>query len=464
MKVLKLFCILLLAGCSVHQPTAEKFGHTPESYNTQVADVERQASGRWWLSFNDLALNSLMERCFTENLDLEMALARLEQVEALEKSQHTSLWPEFFAAGSAGQTRTGTVVGAQTNDIYSLSIGASYELDLWHKLQSRRQAASLTSAAAVGDLHSLYLSLSAQLAEGYYQVVELRDLITLNEDIIASFQDTVDLVTLRYQRGLVSALDLYQAKQNLLAAKAEYPLLHAQLSNSIHRMALLLGTMPGQTDFASLAVIPELNHSFSTGLPSELLMNRPDVGAAFLKLQAADQEVGAAIAERFPSFKLTANYGGQDSELSDILDSPNIFWNLLVNISQPIIDGGRRKSEVKRRQAIFRELAASYHKTVLTAFAEVEDALANEKGIDASLTILTEREYVTEASWRLALERYQQGLTDFIPVLTAQSSHANAKIALIKAQRQRISSRIQLARALGGSWMVDDFNKTLPVE
>lgn len=442
--------ICTLTGCTLYHPQATPYQPSPATFASAPISQPRLATMRWWESFEDPALNRLMTRCFQGNLDLQVALARLEQVEALERGQNATLWPQVNADGAAGRVRTLGV----NNDRYSLSVGASYEIDIWQKLQSRRRAANLTVSASSLDLQGLYLSLAAQLAENYYQVVELQSLLSLNDEIIASFANTVDLVRLRYQHGLVSALDLYQARQNLLAAQAEYPQLKAELGRSQHRLSLLLGIRPGQEELATLVKLPDLHHSFALGLPAQLIQNRPDVQAAFFRLQAADEEIAAAIVERFPSFSLTANYGGQDNILSDILTSPNIFWNLLVNISQPIIDGGSRKSEVVRRQAIFRELAANYHKTVLTAFAEVEDALVNERGADEALKVLTSREQVTGATLRLALEQYQQGITDFLPVLTAQSSNANAKIALIKGQQQRISSRIQLARALGGQWML----------
>ena len=449
MKRLLLTILFFLAGCSFYQSDLQQFSAMPEQYQGTSTTDQLRSTEQWWLSFNDPALNRLMDRLFAENLDLDMILARLEQVEAQQRSQQASLWPQVDGAASAGRVRSQAIEA----DSFSLSIGASYELDLWHKLKSRRQAASLTSQAQQHEVEALLLSLSAQLAESYYLVVELRQLVTLNEEIISSFADTVHLVRLRYQRGLVSSLDLYQAQQNLLAAQAELPKLLIQLEQAENSLAILVGAMPGSTDFAPLAQLPQLDHSFATGLPAALIHNRPDVAAAFSRLQAADQQVAAAIADRFPAIKLTANYGGQDNELSKILDSPNIFWNLLVNISQPIIDGGKRQSEVERRQAIFRELAAAYHKAVLIAFAEVENALASEKGNDQALVILAKRQKVSAAALRLALERYQQGLTDFLPVLTAQSTKANADIALIRMQRQRITSRIQLARALGGSWM-----------
>ncbi len=451
--LLAIFMLLLGAGCTLHDPQATPFADIPGQYKAmaQVEEMPLADHQRWWLSFDDPQLNAIIAEGFTNNLDLEMAWARLRQAEALERKEHSSLWPSLDLTGSGGRSRFSGASSDVTN--YQGSLAAGYELDLWQKLAQQRHAFTLQRGAAAHELKSFYLSLAAQLAEAYYQVVELRDRIALNREIIESFAKTVALVEWRYQRGVAPSLDLYQARQTLLSSKAELPLLESELQAAENRLAVLLGALPGSQDFGTLTVLPDLQLSFAQGLPADLITNRPDIEAAFFSLQAADAEVAAAIADRFPSFKLTANYGGQGSELNSLLQSPNLFWNLLANMAQPLVDGGRRRHEVERKKAIFAERAAAYRLSVLKAFQEVEDALMKERGVDANMEMLVERQEVTAATLRLALERYQQGLDDFLPVLTAQASDASARIALIAAQRQRISSRIQLARSLGGSWM-----------
>lgn len=452
-KILIILIFLIMAGCSVHDPQATPFKELPEQYKVLPSGRETPLANheRWWLSFNDPQLNDIIASGFTGNLDLEMAWARLRQAQALERKEHSSLWPSLDVAGSGGRSRfSGSTTDATS---YQGSLAAGYEIDLWNKLAQERHAFSLQRGATAHELKSFYLSLAAQLAEAYYQVVELRDRIVLNREIIDSFTKTVALVEWRYQRGVAPSLDLYQARQTLLSSQAELPLLESEKQAAENKLAVMLGAVPGSQEFGTLAALPDLQLSFAQGLPADLITNRPDIEAAFLSLQAADAEVAVAIADRFPSFKLTANYGGQSSELHSLLQSPNLFWNLLINMAQPLVDGGRRRHEVERKKALFDERVAAYRLTVLKAFQEVEDALVRERGVDANMKILVERQEVTAATLRLALERYQQGLDDFLPVLTAQASDASARIALIAAQRQRISSRIQLARSLGGSWM-----------
>ncbi len=457
LKLFYLILLLFVGGCSLHKPQATPYADMPATYSAMteaegglpLADHER-----WWQAFDDPQLNAVIAKGLAGNLEMEAAWARLRQAEALEGKENASFWPSLDLAGSGGRSRfSGSTTDAAR---YQGSLAAAYELDVWHKLAQRRRATSLQRQAADHELKAFYLSLAAQLAEAYYDVVELRERIDLNREMVASFAKTAELVAWRYRRGVAPSLDLYQARQSLLNSQAELPLLEAQLQAAENRLAVLLGVRPGRQEIGSLIELPDLQLSFAQGLPADLITNRPDIQAAYAGLQAADAQVAAAIAERFPSFKLTADYGGQSSELHSLLQSPNLFWNLLANMALPIIDGGRRAYEVEHKQALFAERAALYRRTVLEALQEVEDALVREYSVDANLDMLEERQQVTAATHRLALERYQQGLADFLPVLTAQNSDVTVRLALIAAQRQRISSRIQLARALGGSWVHDE--------
>ncbi len=302
----------------------------------------------------------------------------------------------------------------------------------------------------------MYVSLSARIAEAYYLILELRAKIVLNRQIIDFFEKTVELVRLRYERGVVPSLDLYQARQNLLSARADMPVFESDLVHAENSLALLLGFRPGQADMGDFTSLPDVESSYVAGLPSELLARRPDVEAAFQRLQASDADIAVAIAERFPSFSLTADYGSRTTDLSDLLQNPNVFWNVLAGVSAPLFDGGRRRANVVYKEALFRERLAGYHQSVIRAFADVEDSLARERGTDNRYIELLAYKEVTEATLRLSLQRYRFGVDTFLPVLTAQASHSRALMAVITAKRKKISSRIQLARALGGSWMVDE--------
>ncbi|MCD4689067.1 MAG: efflux transporter outer membrane subunit, partial [Desulfuromonadaceae bacterium] len=428
-------------------------GALPENYTADSGLNAERPLERWWLQFQDPLLDSLMAEAFEYNLDLEQAHARLEQFEAQARIAGAARLPAVGLQGGAGRVRQPGLFGVQTDNSYRLSVAASFELDVWRKLASRSEAARLDTLAARQDVAALYLSLSARLADLYYLAVEQRSQLALVDGTIASFADTLQRVENRYREGLVPALDVYQSRQNLAVAKASRPLFEASLASAEHALAVLLGRLPDRSTAGSLAELPALEGAFPVGLPATMLQRRPDIAGALTRLQATDARVAAAIAERFPSFNLVADYGAADSELGSLLDSPNIFWNLLANLAQPLIDGGRRKAEVDRTRALFRENLGFYHQTVLQAFQEVEDALVQEKTGTRRIELLEERVVATAGSLRLSTDRYLQGLSEYLPVLTAQIAHAEAQSALLATKRQRIVARISLARALGGNWM-----------
>ena len=447
-----IFVALLLASCTLHQPqTAAPPGPLPEQFAGAID--HGPPLERWWEQFGDPRLNDLMAEAFDRNLDLEQAYARLAQFEALAQTVSAAQWPTVDVQGAAGRVRQQGLFGAKTDDSYQLSAAAGFELDLWRKLASRSKAARLEVLAARQDLAALYLSLSAQLADLYYLAVEQRSQLALVDDTIASFSDTLQRVEDRYREGLVPALDVYQSRQNLAAAEAARPLVVARLAAAEHAIAVLVGRVPDRSVAGRLAELPALEKAFPVGLPATLLQRRPDIAASLSRIQAADARVGAAIAERFPAFNLVAEYGGASNDLGSLLDSPNIFWNLLVNLAQPVFDGGRRKAEVERNRSLFRENLGNYHQKVLQALQEVEDALVQEQTSSRRIGLLEKRVVATAGSLRLSTERYLQGISEYLPVLTAQVDHAEAQSALLEARRQRVVARISLARALGGNWM-----------
>jgi NodT family efflux transporter outer membrane factor (OMF) lipoprotein len=276
----------------------------------------------------------------------------------------------------------------------------------------------------------------------------------LSDHTIESFQDTLDRVERRYRAGLVPALDVYQSRQNLAAARAQRSLFEARLLVTQNELSVLIGRFPEKEPGGNLKRLHD-TPPFETGLPSQLLTRRPDITAALLRLKASDASVAAAIADRFPSFNLIGAYGGTSDEIRNVLDSPNIFWNILLQIAQPVLDGGRRKAEVDRTEAVFSEHLAAYHKTVLNAFREVEDALVQIRTSEERIISLQESVNASESAHRLALDRYLQGLSDYLPVLTEQLRLFTAKSNLLTEKRTLISNRIQLVRSLGGEWADD---------
>ena len=445
-----LFSALLLTGCSLHTTRVKNApGEVPPVYSTGINEAA-PPRGRWWEQFGDGELNALMEQVLRHNLDIRRAYERLQSL-AVAGITDSARGPVVNLESSGGRARQSVNGAVSTKDIYRLSAAARFELDLWGKLRSQSEAAHLDALASEEALKALFISISAQAADLYFLAAEQQLQIELSDRTIASFQDTLDRVERRYREGLVPAIDVYQSRQNLSSAKAQRPLFVQNRAVALNALSVLTGQAPDAGKTGDGAVLPE-PPSFNAGLPSQLLEHRPDVKEAFLLIQAQDKRVSAAIADRFPSFNLAGSYGGSSDKVRTVLDSPNIFWNILLEAAQPVIDAGRRRAEVDRAEAALRESLAAYHTTVLQALADVEDALARGSASEERISMLELTVSASEASLRLALDRYLQGLTDYLPVLTEQLRNVTSQSNLLAARRQLISDRIQLARSLGGEW------------
>ena len=432
----------------------------PEYLENQAAVQPGLSAEQWWLAFNDEHLNLLMTELFAHNLELVQSFARLEQVESIVRINRSAQSPVLSAAGNMCRSRQPGVMNDFTGDSRQLSLAAGFELDLWGKLAAQSQAANLDLAASRQDVQTLYLGLSARLADLYFIAVEQRAQLALTDQIVSSFTETAARVESRYRRGLVPAVDMYQARQSLAGAQAARHLFEARLAEAEHAMGVLLGRYPERNPGGRLAQLPAAPELFAVGIPAELVSQRPDLLAALQRVEAADARVAVAIADRFPSLSLSGNYGTLRQEVTAGLIKGD-FWSLLGNLTMPVLDGGRRRAEVSRKEAVLREAVAGYQQKVLAAFQDVEDALVNNFATGRRVARLAETAQATGATLRLSTERYLAGLVDYLPVLTAQRADADTRSRLLGAQRQLLSDRISLARALGGAWMNEQMNARL---
>jgi NodT family efflux transporter outer membrane factor (OMF) lipoprotein len=408
-----------------------------------------------------------MMEAFAENLTLAQALARLDQLRAYHSAARATWFPTVRAEASRTEQGElgdpegdanaalpgGTAATLPEAPRYRAGLTAAYELDIWGKLAAGRAAAHADLLAGEENLRAVALTLAAQIARTYFRVVELGLQRALLERTVSSYEDSHALVLARYQRGVAPSVDVYQAETNLAGARAQQALTHSTLIAAEHALAVLLGRYPqtgllpeGRTLPGALAPVPP-------GLPSELVERRPDVRAAYYQLVAADRRAAAAAAERLPSISLTGALSGDDDDLAKALDPDNMVWNAIANLVVPLFEGGRRKANVRRADAVWREQVAAFRAVLLGAYREVEDALAHSRLQREYVTQLEAQAGAAEASLRLATDRYLQGLSDYLPVVVAQASYLAASRGLIAARRGWVDAHVGLATALGGNWM-----------
>ena len=445
--------LLLVASCAPFKPQERQSpeGELPRTFSLYTAESEPEL--RWWEEFNDIDLNVLVKEALSDNLTLKEIWSRLVQARALAIQAGAALYPDLTGTAGADYARQRSDNGsAKTTSTEGSSLGvvSSYELDLWGRIRAERESALLEVTAAREDLNTAAMTLAAEVANRWVNIISQRMQKRLLERQLRTNLTLLELIELRFRMSMVSALDVYQQKQVVENIKAEIPLVEAEEQLLLHELALLLGKPTGTSLKISREEFPEPTEIPATGLPADLLSSRPDLRRAGMRLQAADWQVAAARANRLPAIRLTAGVQYGKGDMDVLFD--NWLLSLAGNLTAPIFDGGRRAAEVDRRQAFADENLSEYRQAVLTAIKEVEDALVSEvkqrEHIKAlEMVLVTARRALEEAGIR-----YRNGLTDYLPVLTQLLAVQNLERNLIRQQAILLNARVSLYRSLGGTW------------
>lgn len=413
----------------------------------------------WWKAYGDAELDSLEQRLISNSPDLAAALARYDQARAVTDTVRAAQSPTVNSSLNVTRNRQSErrplrVLGPTSPDWYNsatLGLDASYELDLWGRVRQQVAAGVASEAAAQGDLAAARLQLQAQLAD---TVMALRGLDrddALLKEAEEAYGKALDLVERRHRAGIASGLDLARAQGQLEAARSQRQQSQAQRAVLEHAIAALVGanastfSMAPRLDELATPVIP-------VGVPSTLLQRRPDIAAAQRRVEAATATLGVARTAYYPSFTLGGQGGFQTSDLGRFIEAPNLFWALGPFITFNLLDGGRRRAEEARVQAVLEETTQRYRSTVLTAFQQVEDQLVLLDRFGQALDNERANVAAADRSLALATHRYKAGAANYLEVVTSQTAGLTAKrSANDLATRQRRAS-IQLIRALGGGW------------
>jgi len=445
--------LLLSASCIPFKPKQRQSpeGELPQTFSLYAAESEPTA--RWWEEFNDPDLNALITEALIDNLTLKEAWSRLDQIRALAVQAGSALYPDLTGTGGAYYARRRSDNGSRsivTNEDYYLGVASSYELDLWGRIRSDRESALLEVTATREDLNTAAMTLAAEVANHWVNIISARMQKRLLEHQLETNLTFLELIELRFHMAMVSVLDVYQQKQVVENVKAEIPLVEVQEQLLLHELALLLGKLPRTSLKITRKDLPEPVDIPATGLPADLLSARPDLRAAGMRLRAADWQVSAARANRLPAISLTgqAQYG--EGDLDVLFD--NWLVSLAGNLAAPIFDGKQRAAEVNRTLAVVDENLAAYRRTVLTAVKEVEDALVNETKQREHVKALENVVVTARRALEEATVRYRNGLNDYLPVLTQLLLVQGLERNLIRQKANLLGFRINLYRALGGTW------------
>ena len=445
----------LLPGCTVGPDYQRPELELPEAHRGAEITAEegaRLVDVAWWELFGDSVLDELIEKALAENRDLQIATARIEEARARFGVTHAARLPQVGALADIYRDREAGDTTAEDN--FELSATVAWEVDLWGRLRRADEAARADMLATMEARRGVVLTLVADVARVYFELRDLDRRMRITLGTIATRRDALEIAELRFEGGLTSQLEVRQAETELAGAESLLPDLRQQQVERENELSMLLGRSPGDIsrgkELAEQSVPPEI----PAGLPSELLERRPDIRGAEQALVAANADVGAAVARLYPRFSLSATGGSESNELGDVLASGTGIWELAANLTAPLWQGGRLRSDVEVARARFDQAVLEYDQTILQALREVADALSATGNTRHSLESQERLELASRQYLELASLQYDNGVVSYLDVLDAQRQLFGAELDLSTATRDQLLSVVALYRALGGGWAV----------
>lgn len=464
-SLLGLAVVAALSGCSMipdyQRPPLPVAAMWPgEVVDSSKGSATQAMDLSWREFFKDPALQQLISVALENNRDLRVAALNVEAFQALYGIERASRFPELSANGNATRTRTPETLSptgeSTTSGQYSATLGVSWELDLFGRLNSLSKQALEEYLASAATQQAVKTSLIASVASSYLTYQADLELLRVTQQTLEAYEDSLALVQRSYDVGVASTLELAQARTAVETARALLAQYRRQVAQDRNALTQLLGqsveldaTEPGGLEMHLLADLP-------VGLPSELLLKRPDILAAEHQLLAANASIGAARAAFFPSIRLTGAAGSASSQLSDLFDSGSGYWNFMPSISVPIFNAGRLRANLDYTE-ISRDIrVAQYEQAVQDAFREVADGLVAQQTYAEQVQAQRNLLAVSEEYYAVADQRYRTGVDSHLTLLDAQRQLLSARQLLINDRRNQLLSEVMLFKALGGGWVTGE--------
>lgn len=447
--------LLVLGACSSPPALVQPEVDLSERWSSAVAtesDAAKTDTQTWLQQLNDPRLDVLVSEALASNPALEAAR---ESVNRSRQAVVVSGADRFPALA----LRLGSSRSEDSDRVDSLSLSADWELDVWGRLSARQQQAQLELAAAEAGLAEQEQTLAVTLSNRWFELQEAQLLLGLYRERRDNLTQNVEVIESGYRQGLNEALDLYLARNNLHAESARVEQQAQQLSEIQRDLELLLGRYPS-AQLASDGMLPWIDTAIPVGLPADILTRRPDLQQQWLALLAADAALAAAHRDRFPVLSLNASQGGSSDALSNLLSVGNLSWSLGASLVQTVFDAGRKEALQAQALSRRRELEYDWLGAVYSALAEVENALSLRQSLLQRHAQYLEAQQNALHAETLAFEQYQKGLASYTTVLEAQRRSFDAQTTVLGLRRQLLQSRVELYRALGGAFVLDNMRRT----
>jgi len=470
--VLALAAAVLVAGCSVSPVYQVPATPAPAQFKEMqgwvpAAPADALERGPWWTLFGDPVLNDLVASVEVSNQNVAAAVAAYAQARALVAEQRAALFPSVTLNGSGTRSGARGGGGAATVDAngniiggsgggdvrnnYRLSVGGSWEPDVWGRLRAGVTAASAQAQASAADLAAARLSAQGELALDYVSLRSVDAQRALLATTIEGYERELRITQNRYNAGIIAHTDVYQAETQLATARSDELSLVSQRAQLEHAIAVLVGKAPAEFSLAVApwnVTVPEV----PVGVPATLLQRRPDIASAERRVASANEQIGIARSAYFPDVGLSANYATAASRIGDLLNASAATWSFGLSAAQTLFDAGATRARVESARAAQEQAAANYRQTVLTAFADVENQLAATRVLAQQQELRRQASEAADKVEQQVLNRYRAGQVSYTDVVTAQITALNARRNLIQSQAGRQTTAIALIQSLGGGW------------
>jgi len=461
----RLFLLSLLAlafgGCTVGPNYVRPAVDTPPSWRITDAEAMDLANTAWWGQFDDPVLDNLVRVALRENLDLQIAAARVDEFAGRYGFVRADLFPQAGANAAAGRQRftkeTGNTNSPGTNftlNSYSGTLGATWELDVWGRIRRATEAARADLVGSEEGRRAVILSLVGSVAGSYVNLRDLDRQLEISKETATSRGESLALFKLRFEGGFTSEVEYAQVKSQYEEAMATIPAVEKAITRQENALSVLLGRNPGPIPRGKTIdqlVLP----SIPAGLPSDLLERRPDILRAEQTLIAANARIGVAKAAYYPAIGLTGFLGSASADLSNLFTGPAQVWNYNAPVSMPIFTAGKIAGDVKAAEAIRRQALAGYRQAIQAAFREVDDALVDQARTREQLTAQARQVQALQKYLELARLRFDNGYASYLEVLDAERSLFNVQLSYTQNQGVLFQAMIDLYKAMGGGWVTE---------
>ena len=446
-----------LGGCMVGPDYERPDLETPTELRYEDDEAQERVSAQWWTTYQDPELSALIETATETNPDIGAALARVDRAAASVGVARSELFPQVdFLTEAVRQRSSGNQTqpygNASTRNNFASALGLAWELDVWGRVR-RLSASALAEAQAQADAYGYAIVLVQTLVgQQYFEIRTLDQRIDFLERTVKGRRKSLDLVEVRRSSGLADDLEFYQARTEWSIARSELEGFRRRRALAENALAILLGAYP--SDFSLPADpdwVPYLPPA-PVAVPSTLLERRPDLAQAENLVRAASERIGARTAEYFPRIMITGDVGFAAADAGNWFTRSSLFGSLGPNVSMPVFNAGRIASQVDEAKAEYRELLELYRGQVLTAFKEVEDALAALNTLRLQISAQEDAARDARSAADIAQQRYETGLVNYLEVVDTERTALNNALLLAELENALYARQLELIRALGGGW------------